>query len=110
MREMDPTNVIAFAGKKPPIPAHRLEWFDLIPGASEYVRDNPPVEPPELPIPEVVIPKGGGAGAPDLAGAGVSERRRANDPPAAHPQDGGSTGAEGEEEPRRWGGYVEPDV
>lgn len=38
MREMDPTNVIAFAGKKPPIPAHRLEWFNLIPGASEYVR------------------------------------------------------------------------
>jgi hypothetical protein len=111
MREMDSTNVIAFAGKKPPIPAHRLEWFNLIPGASEYVRGNPPPEPPGLPIPEVVISNGKSAEAPNFASA--SRPPRADDPPPqVHPQDGGSRGADGdeEEEPRRWGGYVEPDV
>jgi type IV secretion system protein VirD4 len=110
MREMDPTNVIAFAGKKPPIPAHRLEWFNLIPGASEFVANNPLPEPPELPIPEVVIPDGGGAAAPDLTSTGVTGRRRTDDPPsAAYPQDGGRGGVDGDGGPR-WGGYVEPDV
>jgi len=108
MREMDPTNVIAFAGKKPPIPAHRLEWFNLIPGASEYVRDNPPPEPPELPVPEVVISNGKPAEAPNFASA--SRPPRADDPPQAHPPDSSSRVADGDEEPRRWGGYVEPDV
>jgi type IV secretion system protein VirD4 len=109
MREMDPTNVIAFAGKKPPIPAHRLEWFNLIPGASEYVVNNPPTEPPELPVPEVVISNGKSAEAPNFASA--SRPPRAGDPPPqAHPPDGGSRAADGDEGPRRWGGYVEPDV
>jgi type IV secretion system protein VirD4 len=107
VRQIDPEIVFAFAGKKPPILARRLEWFELIQGASEFVRANPPPPLRELPLPEVRLRDGYGAGATAASPKAPPRARKTEDLPA------GSVGrrAKGrrEEGPRR-GGYVEPDV
>lgn len=54
VRQIAHEHVIAFAGRKPPIYAHRLEWFNLYEDAEERVANAPPPELAELPRPEVV--------------------------------------------------------
>ena len=93
--QMEGEAVIAFAGKRPPILGHRLEWFDLFSDV-EALMQNPPPKVPDLPRPRVTA----GKGAPGRSGPygplrreGREERRR--------------RGRDGDEEV---GGYVEPEL
>ena len=94
--QMDGEDVIAFAGKKPPIHGHRLEWFNLFSDADGVTHDPAP-EIPDLPMPEVAggdlreAQRRSGSYEP-LRRAGRKERRR---------------GQGGDEEV---GGYVEPEL
>ncbi|MDP9477822.1 MAG: type IV secretory system conjugative DNA transfer family protein, partial [Actinomycetota bacterium] len=112
VRQIPQDRIIAFAGKKQPIYAQRLEWFNLLPGASEFVEDNPPPEPPELPLPGVDTMNGAGGGGsaarPD-GGAKRRPRRTAEEPPASGSEGGEERGRRGARLERE-GGYVEPDV
>ncbi len=109
VRQIPQDGVIAFTGKKQPIYAQRLEWFDLLPGASEFVKDNPPPEPPELPLPEAAATDGAGGGeSATRADGGAPRRPRRTAEPPSGSEDGERRrrGARVERE----GGYVEPDV
>jgi type IV secretion system protein VirD4 len=112
VRQIPQDRIIAFTGKKQPIYAQRLEWFNLLPGASEFVKDNPLPEPPELPLPEVATTNGagnGGSAAHADGGAKRRPRRTAEDPAPAGSEDGEERRRRGAR-PEREGGYVEPDV
>ncbi len=49
-------HVVVFAGKKPPVMGHRLEWFNIewfnLFSETEGLMENPAPEIPELPMPE----------------------------------------------------------
>ncbi len=112
VRQIPQDGVIAFAGKKQPIYVQRLEWFNLLPGASEFVKDNPPPEPPELPLPEVAMMNGAGGGRSAARPNGESPRRprrTAEEPPPSGSEDGEERGRRGARLERERG-YVEPDV
>jgi hypothetical protein len=55
VRQMPHEHVIVFAGRKPPMMAHRLEWFNLFHDAQERVASAPPSDLPELPRPEISV-------------------------------------------------------
>ena len=101
VRQGDARMVYVFAGKKPPILAHRLEWFELFNDADAFLRENPPPEPRELPLPGVSLMDG-------LGGASTAEG-------TPHVGEGKAPdGAAGKERERTLGkearGYVEPDL
>jgi len=96
VRGMEHDEVIVFAGAKPPIRARRLEWFHDVPGAAEFVRDNPPPEPRPLPRPEV-----------RLSRPPARAQDRGEEPRVARPRPARPGRSRAEEEGR--GGYFEPD-
>ncbi len=94
---MENEHVIVFAGNKPPIYGHRLEWFELF-SEVEGLMENPASEVPDLPMPKVAAgaasegtPREGGLYEP-LRRERRKERRQRQD---------------GDEEV---GGYVEPEL
>jgi len=106
--QLENEHVIVFAGKKPPILGHRLEWFNLFSDA-EQMTGNPPPEVPELPMPEIASSgrtaerNGGAEGqaerqAPPSGASRLRRRRR---------RQRQEREVEGGEEV---GGYVEPDL
>jgi type IV secretion system protein VirD4 len=92
--------VFVFVGSRPPIWAKRLQWFDVVPGAAEYVRNNPPSEPPPLPNPDVRL------GGPCRPATG---RNRTDEDDGSQPSGDGRRGQKGAERETELGGYVEPD-
>lgn len=107
VRQSSEENVFAFVGKKPPIRAQRLKWFDLFPEAAQFARNNPPTEPEELSLPENLLA--------DRDGYGGSDARRAiaEEPEGEPSSDGPSEdGDRSSRESRKDGGsgYIEPDV
>lgn len=94
--QVDSEDVIAFAGKKPPIFGHRLEWFDLF-SEVEGLMENPAPEVPDLPMPKV---------STGAAGEGTP-RENALHEPLRRERRKERRRQDGEEE---LGGYVEPEL
>jgi type IV secretion system protein VirD4 len=101
VRQMAHEHVIVFAGRKPPMMAHRLEWFNLYQDAQERVANTPPPDLPELPRPEVAARGRDRRAEPEEQGP----------PPSDLPKQPRRKRREEErEEGEEVGGYVEPDV
>jgi type IV secretory pathway TraG/TraD family ATPase VirD4 len=104
VRQIAHEHVIVFAGRKPPMMAHRLEWFNLFHDAQERVASAPPPELPELPRPEISV---GGRERDD----GRAEPEGQDPPPSDLPEQPRRKRRERErEEGEEVGGYVEPDL
>jgi hypothetical protein len=103
--QMENEHVIVFAGKKPPILGHRLEWFNLFSDA-EQMTGNPPPEVPELPMPEIASSgpnaEQNGRAERQAPPSGASRLRRRRKSRRQEERE-----VEGGEEV---GGYVEPDL
>jgi type IV secretion system protein VirD4 len=107
--QLENEEVIVFAGKKPPILGHRLEWFNLFSDA-EQMTGNPPPEVPELPLPEIASTgrtaerNGEAEGQAERqappSGASRLRRRRRKRRQEEREVEGGE----------EVGGYVEPDL
>jgi type IV secretory pathway TraG/TraD family ATPase VirD4 len=105
VRQIAHEHVIIFAGRKPPILAHRLEWFNLFYDAQERVANTPPPDLPELLRPEVVV-----RGRESEDGQG-SEPEAHGPPPSDLPEQPRRKRRDKErEEGEEVGGFVEPDV
>jgi type IV secretory pathway TraG/TraD family ATPase VirD4 len=101
VRQMAHEHVIVFAGRKPPMMAHRLEWFNLFHDAQERVANAPPPDLPDLPRPEVAARGRDRRAEPEEQGP----------PPSDLPKQPRRKRREEErEEGEEVGGYVEPDV
>jgi type IV secretion system protein VirD4 len=95
--QMESEHVIAFAGKKPPIHGHRLEWFDLF-SDIEGLMENPAPEIPDLPMPEFAV---GAAGEGTPRESGLHEPLRRERRKERRQRQGGD---------EEVGGYVEPEL
>lgn len=98
-RQVSLETVFVFTGKKPPIHAQRLKWFELLPEAARFSREHPPAEPEELPMPERRWSDVDGHGATD------APREPHNEPSAD-----GDGQRERKSEQEAEDGYIEPDV
>jgi type IV secretion system protein VirD4 len=98
--QMENEHVIVFAGKKPPILGHRLEWFNLFAGV-EGLMETPPPDIPELPLPQIAAADRNWEAEGQAPPSGAPRRRRRRS--KRREQD---RAEEGEEV----GGYVEPEL
>lgn len=105
--QMPNEHVIVFAGRKPPIMGHRLEWFDLFADV-EGLMETPAPEIPELTLPEIRVADRDGH---------ADERADGKTPPPSDPLGRSRRRRRRKEQRRREGGeeeevggYVEPEL
>ena len=100
--QMEGEDMIVFAGKKPPIFGHRLEWFNLFSDAKELMH-NPAPEIPDLPMPEIAVAGGKG-------GAQEQSSRPSGPHESLRPEGRKERRRRGQDEDEEVGGYVEPEL
>src|SRR5829696_62211 len=100
--QMEGEDMIVFAGKKPPILGHRLEWFNLFSDAKELMH-NPAPEIPDLPMPEIAVAGGKG-------GAQEQSSRPSGPHESLRPEGRKERRRRGQDEDEEVGGYVEPEL
>src|SRR5215204_3465651 len=100
--QLENEEVIVFAGKKPPILGHRLEWFNLFSDV-EGLAENPPPEIAELPMPEIAVAGGKG-------GAQEQSSRPSGPHESLRPEGRKERRRRGQDEDEEVGGYVEPEL